>query len=772
MSNGYSRYLRDKLGEPLLKNQLKPAWKIGLVPLFLALILTGCAWSPEAKSAKFIETGKKLLQKQDYNRAILQFRNAIRLTPKNAEAYYQLGLAFLGAEDYPDAAVELQRSLQLNPRLTPAQLRLAQLLASTDDPELLKDARERLQKMVAEGPQNADALYALGLTELKLREVADAIPNLQLSLSIAPQAIMVAYSLAEAKLQQGDAVGAEQVLQKACQDAPKSAEAQVILGRFYISQGQFAKAEAQFQRALAIAPKDGGALLNLALVEIQTGNKQGAEQNLKRLSGLIESPYKIAYGIFLFQDGKRDDAVREFQRLLKSDPGDRAARTRLVAAYEAMNRVPDALKLLTTSLQKNPKDLDALLQRGEILLHANDLSKAEVDLNRVLHLKPDSSEVHYAVAKLNQARGGALTYRQELNEVLRLNPLLLQVRIELTKSLILDNAAKAALAMLDAAPAEQKQAIPVLEQRNWALLSLNDLAGAREGIQKGLALSHTPDLLLQDAILKIASQRFAEARASLKEALEKSPEDVRLLRALANSYVAQKQPAAAVKEIQAHAANHANSVEVQYFLGNLLLQNGDQVHAQKAFAEAKALNPGYTPAALELARINLLHADWTSARQQLQEVLSGHGENPLARLWLGMLEVSTGDHQSAEATFRKVLESEPNNPSALNNLAYLLAEKKPDEALGFAQKAKEIQPDDARVTDTLGWILYQKHVYQGAVKYLEMATAKDGTPIRKFHLAMAYLKAGQKERGKTVLNAALRQDPNLPEAKAAEVLFK
>ena len=54
--------------------------------LVLVLGMLGCTRSPEAKSARFMEEGRKLLEKKDPARAILQFRNAAQATPKNAEA--------------------------------------------------------------------------------------------------------------------------------------------------------------------------------------------------------------------------------------------------------------------------------------------------------------------------------------------------------------------------------------------------------------------------------------------------------------------------------------------------------------------------------------------------------------------------------------------------------------------------------------------------------------------------------------------------------------
>ena len=110
--------------------------------LLLAVIVTaGCTRSPEAKSARFMEEGKKLLEKKDPGRAILQFRNAAQATPKNAEAFYQLSLAYFASGEIRFGVATLRKALELNPKHAAAQLRMAQLMAMTNDPEMVKDAR-------------------------------------------------------------------------------------------------------------------------------------------------------------------------------------------------------------------------------------------------------------------------------------------------------------------------------------------------------------------------------------------------------------------------------------------------------------------------------------------------------------------------------------------------------------------------------------------------------------------------------------------------------
>ena len=160
------------------------------------------------------------------------------------------------------------------------------------------------------------------------------------------------------------------------------------------------------------------------------------------------------------------------------------------------------------------------------------------------------------------------------------------------------------------------------------------------------------------------------------------------------------------------------------------------------------------------------------ARKRLSAVVSSHPDNITAHLLLAQFETTTGKIPAAIEQYRKVVALDSTDALAFNSLAYLLAQsKQPDEALKYAQKAKELAPDNPAVDDTLGWIYYQQGSYPLAVVHLEAATARDGPAVRKYHLAMAYLKAGKPERGRQTLDAALRMDPKLPEAQAARQAF-
>jgi tetratricopeptide (TPR) repeat protein len=136
---------------------------------------------------------------------------------------------------------------------------------------------------------------------------------------------------------------------------------------------------------------------------------------------------------------------------------------------------------------------------------------------------------------------------------------------------------------------------------------------------------------------------------------------------------------------------------------------------------------------------------------------------------LANLNELMGDHNAAIEQYRKILDSNPDNARALNNLAYLLAQygNQPDEALRYAQSAVELDPNAPAYYDTLGWIFYRKALYSEAIQYLKLASSTHGDVVWKYHLAMAYAKAGKQAQGKVLLDEALKQNPNVPEAAAA-----
>lgn len=89
--------------------------------------------------------------------------------------------------------------------------------------------------------------------------------------------------------------------------------------------------------------------------------------------------------------------------------------------------------------------------------------------------------------------------------------------------------------------------------------------------------------------------------------------------------------------------------------------------------------------------------------------------------------------------YRKSLDADEENATALNGLGYVLAEQDRDlsQALGFCKKAVDYNPDSGACFDSLGWVYYKLGLYKEARKYLKKAEKKlPDNPAVKEHLKL------------------------------------
>src|ERR1035441_10182013 len=610
---------------------------ITTILLILASAFSGCGRSPEARRNRYLEAGKKMLAQKDYDRAIIEFKNAVSAMPKDPESHYQLAVASVATgkvANLQTAILSLRKALELDPKHAGARLELAKLKALASDPRILDDAEKSLKALLDDSAATPDALNVLAMTQLKLGKTGDAIQNLERALVLAPQDFSSTAMLVTARLAQRDVKGAEELLQKAVKESPNSADLILLLGRVYLVQGKLAEAEAQFKRAVEISPKNQTGLVLLGDVQLAQNHVQDAEQTYKQLTALGDKETKNAYALFLFRQEERDEAIRELERQARAEPTDRQTRTRLVAAYYAVNRIPDANKLLEAVLKKNPQDMEALTQQAELRIQTGEYNKAESDLNQVLRLSPESAEIHYLLAQLHRARGSDLSYRQELTEALRIQPFALNVRLELAQVQLATNAARTALQLLDEAPPRQKTSPSLLVQRNWALWSLGDLAQMRKGIDQGLTMQpQSPEFLVQDGYWKLQARDFKGAAAAFEASLRLSPDYALALDGLNKTYVVQKQGPQGLQKVRAYAAQRQASAPVQEFVGKVLLENGDLPAARVALSAAKAAAPNSFGVDLSLVQLDISENKTGDAVAKLNTIVSQDPRNSVAYLW-------------------------------------------------------------------------------------------------------------------------------------------
>jgi tetratricopeptide (TPR) repeat protein len=107
---------------------------------------------------------------------------------------------------------------------------------------------------------------------------------------------------------------------------------------------------------------------------------------------------------------------------------------------------------------------------------------------------------------------------------------------------------------------------------------------------------------------------------------------------------------------------------------------------------------------------------------------------------LALVLDGSGKKEEAERAYRATLQLDPDNAIAMNNLAFLLAERGEDldHALGFARRAGELMPEDADMIDTAGWVQMKRKQTDAALGLFAQAWGKaPGNEGYRQHLLLA-----------------------------------
>jgi tetratricopeptide (TPR) repeat protein len=124
----------------------------------------------------------------------------------------------------------------------------------------------------------------------------------------------------------------------------------------------------------------------------------------------------------------------------------------------------------------------------------------------------------------------------------------------------------------------------------------------------------------------------------------------------------------------------------------------------------------------------------------------------------GVVHELRGAVPQAREAYEKALALNPRFVPAANNLAWLYTEHGGDRAraLKLAQMARELSPDDPRITDTLGWILYRQGAHERALELLKESAGKlPDNPQVQYHLGMAHARLGDTASARKALAAAV-----------------
>jgi|GEM_PF-6408170 len=131
---------------------------------------------PDLFSKLYLQTATMKCNSNDNDGALSELKQAIKLDPTNAEAYFHKGAIEIKMRNTRDAWPDFQQAVKANAKYTPAYLGIAYINADTGN---YKVAIEELNKALVINDKFADAYFARGLMREKLGSRQGAIVDLQ-----------------------------------------------------------------------------------------------------------------------------------------------------------------------------------------------------------------------------------------------------------------------------------------------------------------------------------------------------------------------------------------------------------------------------------------------------------------------------------------------------------------------------------------------------------------------------------------------------------------
>lgn len=230
-----------------------------------------------------VERGYAALAVGSYPAAEKHFTKAIGIGPRDAQAYYNRGVARWLLEDYQKAVGDFRRALEINPGYERAERSLEQA------EEFFKKLRATVKyydRAIAVNPSEVDLYYERGLAHWELGNYDKAIRDFTIIAKMNPGVEDGFVNRGGVHLSMEEYHAAMKDLEAAIKINPRSAAAHFNLGLVYLKLGMMEDAINSFGRVIEINPLDSEALFNRGVLYEEKGSRAKALADMRAAASL------------------------------------------------------------------------------------------------------------------------------------------------------------------------------------------------------------------------------------------------------------------------------------------------------------------------------------------------------------------------------------------------------------------------------------------------------------------------------------------------------
>jgi tetratricopeptide (TPR) repeat protein len=691
-----------------------------LIAVVVVAITAGC--SLEAKKSRLFKRAENYFNSGDYNKAKIEYLTLLRLDTRNATVFQRLGTIWFEQGAPLRAAPFFLKARELVPNNLSNRIQLIRVFLSVGDASA---ARKEAISILKESPENDEAMALLSETD-RTKE---------------------------------DAAYTEQVLQR-FHDHNKTSY-NMAAANLAFHKGDTAAAEAALRRASQLDPKSPTPCLALAMLHLQAKDKTRALEELKKAADLppARSTAKVRLAEFKALNGAVEEAKQMLQEVTRKTPDFFPAWLLQARIALSEKHYDEAISLLENVLSQDPENIDGRMLQAQVWLAQGEARKASEGLEQLSKSYPGVPGIKYQLA-LSYVQQNNLTQATDaLKQAVAINPENVEAVLFLAQLNIrnnnLDEVVSAITDLLKKHP-DLRTARLLLAHAFQLLKRLDDATAVLQ--EQLVKAPNDPQACLFLGLILREQNKNDEARKVFEKARELAPDNPAATEQLVQLDLVAKDVTSAMAKAQQALTKTPNSAASHFIEAQVYAATKTWDKAESALLKTLELDPKFSRAYDLLISVYVAQGKLPEAISRLEALLTKNPNNAAALMTSAMLYEQTKDLKKARGAYENLLTTNPDFSPALNNLAYLYVGefKEVDKAYELANKAHQLQPDDASVADTLGWVLYKKRDYPRALSLLQQSAAKlsDNAEVQ-FHLGMANYMMGKVAPAKEALQRAM-----------------
>ena len=654
-------------------------------------------------SAAYTLLGLVAGAKSDFAGAEVEFQNAVRENPKNAQAHYQLALLLADRKKYPQALTVIRKASELEPKNAQTKVYLAVIL-------------ERMGK-------NPEALQAL----LEAKKLAPGDPT-------------ILFNLAQIHQRMGNVNDAIASYQSFVARVPSNYAANMNLGELYTQIGNQTAARQFYMSAHRIDGKDSRALQALAQTELTEAMSAGAANTRQSLLKLAEE---------------------HFRELAAIDPKTATSPGGLARYYERIGQFAKAQEIYKKRLETDPADGNAHIQIGRLYLMQRMPEEAITTWKKYRDLRPDDPSSYEQIAVAYENQGKWAEAIADWRALLARKPkpgLTAAVSNAIAKDLSSDKKPKEARAQFEETLKLDRTAKSVPEKLRLAEIST--IQSEQLEAMRRLSNLAREENNFDEAIRWLQQVKTEEAVQSEKNHSKPNPQ---IYRDIAKLYEQAKKPELAIKELDTLTTILPEDATVYESLAQAYEGQSKQAEAISAYRKAAVVAKDPLNYRIKIAESYQRTGKLAESIQEYEEI---QREFPKETRYLNSMASTyrqAGKDEAALKTYDALLANDPRAYWALDQKAVILTHlKRYDEARAIYEKQLLRTPENRQLYADVAYIYAEEKKPDDYLNWVSPRFEK--TPANTTLMSVVideYIRQKQEDKGWNYIRGVVaKQKPN------------